>query len=458
MGGSRISRRKLRKMVEAASGAHVATPMGRTRCDALSRVKVLVIGAGIAGLGAAKSLTNQGANVTVLEANSRIGGRIVTDWSMGAPFEIGAGWIHGPESANPIRALADAVNAQFLVTNDESLALYNETGNKLDQKRVHKTERCWEKVHAYIESTYEWGDKRNLVQAIDDYNKRYLKDPAIVWAFSAFTEFNKGGPIEDLSAPLFDWDKEFETTDVILTTGYDKMLTPLADGLEISLSHTVENVTYGKSKGVTVTTNKGQFIADYCICTVPLGVLKENSISFNPPLPKSYIKSIDRLGFGSVTKIALKFDTAFWDTETQYFGIITQPKGRWNYWMNYRTFSDENILLGFSFGTYAMIADQMTEQQMTADAMDALRQVWKDKVREPVEVLTTHWSKDPLALGTYTYPRPKNRPGDFDDLSNSVKGRLFLAGEHTIFDYAGTTHGAFMTGLRAAELVIDQVT
>lgn len=458
MSGSKISRRKFAKMVVASTGALVATAKGKARAESLSNVKVIVVGAGIAGLGAAKSLANQGAQVTVLEGRDKIGGRIATDWSMGAPFEVGAGWIHGPEKDNPIRGLSDAVKAEYYLTDDESLAVYDQVGKELDDGRLQKIERAWEKVHEHIEDEYDWGDKRNLVQAIDSYNSNYLKDPGIVWAFSAFTEFNKGGPIEDLSAHLFDWDKEFDTEDVILTTGYDEIVKPLAEGLEINLGHMVTNIAYRKSSGVAVTTDQGTFDADYCICTVPLGVLKKKQVTFEPPLPKSYQKSIDRLGFGSVTKIALKFAEPFWDTGTQYFGVITEPKGRWNYWLNYRTFSDENILLGLSFGTYALIADRMTKQQMTADAMDALRQVWKGNVSEPTEVLTTHWSEDPFALGAYTYPRPKNDRDDFDDLADGIKDRLFLAGEHTIFNYAGTTHGAYMSGLRAAEHVIDEAT
>lgn len=458
MNGLKISRRKFAKMVLASTGALAATTIGKARAQSLSKVRVVVIGAGISGLGAAKSLANQGAEVIVLEGKPAIGGRLLTDWSMGAPFEVGAGWIHGPEQKNPTRKLADAVNANYVVTEDDNLTIFNAEGYEFEDEQYDEVFDAWEDVIDHIDNTYEENDPRSLLKAIRDYDSDYLEDPNIAWAFSAFTEFSKGGPIEDLSAPLFNWDKAFDTPDVVVTTGYDELLKPLADGLDIRVSHSVEAVHYDEDSGVRVMSDKGVIEADYCICTVPLGVLKSNAIAFDPPLPGSYRESIEDLGFGSVTKIALKFDKPFWDIETQYFGIVTDPKGRWNYWLNYRTFSDENILLGLSVGAYAPIADQMSREEMTADALDVLRTVWEADVTAPTQVLTTHWSTDPYSLGAYTYPRPKNRRDDFDDLADDIKGRLFLAGEHTIFDYAGTTHGAYMSGLRAAENVIDEAT
>ena len=92
-------------------------------------------------------------------------------------------------------------------------------------------------------------------------------------------------------------------------------------------------------------------------------MLKNKKIKFSPSLPEKYQKKIDRLGFGSVTKIAFKFDSAFWNPEVQYFGIATEPKGRWNLWLNYKTFCQENILLGLSVGAYAQIADRMSDSE-----------------------------------------------------------------------------------------------
>ncbi|WP_417625380.1 flavin monoamine oxidase family protein [Paremcibacter congregatus] len=452
-----INRRRFIKSLLMASGViAVSSRIGVTGAHALENISVIVVGAGIAGLGAANMLRQHGAKVTVLEAKPHIGGRLLTDWSMGAPFEVGAGWIHGPSSDNPTKKLADAVGAKYVVTDDENATYFDLEGYEYDDEEVERIVDAWEGVLDHIDNNYEVNDQRSLVQAIKDYRPAYLSDPAIMWIFSAYTEFSKGGAIEKLSAPLFNWDSAFDGDDVVVTTGYDEILKPLADGIDVKLSHNVTSINYQVDDHVVVQTDKGAFEADYCICAVPLGVLKANKIKFQPDLPGSYKTSIEKLGFGSVTKLALKFDEPFWDIETQYFGITTEPKGRWNYWLNYRTFSDENILLGLSVGDYALEADRMSDQEMVDDALMVLRNVWEDDVGEPIEVLTTHWATDPFTLGAYSFPRPGTTKSDFDDLGEPIENRLILAGEHTIFDYAGTTHGAYMTGLRAAEFIIDE--
>jgi monoamine oxidase len=452
-----INRRRFIKSVLMTSGTvALASKFGISKARALENVSVVVVGAGIAGLGAADMLRKNGASVTVLEAKDHTGGRLLTDWSMGAPFEVGAGWIHGPSSDNPTKQLADAVNAQYVVTDDENAVFFDPDGNEYDEEEVERIVDAWEGVLEHIDNTYEVNDPRSLLQAIKDYRPAYLDDPGIMWAFSAFTEFSKGGAIEKLSAPLFNWDEAFDGADVVVTSGYDEILKPLTEDLDIRLSHVVSAIEYSNDGGVSVLTDKGAFEADYCICSVPLGVLKASDILFTPELPTDYRSSIGKLGFGSVTKLALKFEEPFWDIETQYFGIATMPKGRWNYWLNYRTFSDENILLGLCVGDYALIADRMTDEEMVQDALSVLRTVWQDDVKEPAEVLATHWATDPFTLGAYAFPQPGNSKSDFDGLGDPIGDRLILAGEHTIFDYAGTTHGAYMSGLRAAEYILDE--
>lgn len=420
------------------------------KAGALDGIKVTVVGAGCSGLVAARALADSGAQVTVVEAKPQIGGRLLTDWSMGAPFEVGAGWIHGPEKENPTRQLADAVAAQYFVTDDDSLTVFDPRGNELSEAELAKLNKQWASALVKIDNNLETSDSRSLQKVLA--NK--LKDQGLEWAMSAYTEFSLGGPLDDLSAVLFDEGNAFETEDVIVTTGYDQLLKPLAKGLSIKLSTVVTDIEYS-AQGAKIQTNQGDIHCDYVICSAPLGTLKAEKIKFNPELPQNYRENIKKIGFGSVTKIALKFDQAFWDPDTQYFGMMTSPKGRWNYWINYKTFSNENILLGLSVGDYAKVADSMSDTQIQADALQVLENVWGKEVSLPTQMLRTQWSKDTFSLGAYAYPTPGQKPHQFDDLSEPVADRLLLCGEHTIFDYMGTTHGACLSGLRAAEYVLE---
>ena len=425
----------------------------------LKGIDVLIVGGGISGLAAANSLQARGAKVTLLEAKNRIGGRLYTDNFLDAPFEVGAGWIHGPSNRNPIKNLANKIKAETFVTDDNNYVLFDKKGEQVSDRNFQKTDKKWETILSYLDDRIELGDTRSLAEAINEEFPEALGDPLLNWAFSAYTEFDKGGPIERLSAYYHDEDDLFEGKDVILPDGYDKILEPLSKNLDIRLNHCVTEISYG-GDGVTVSTKEKDFIADYAVCSVPLGVLKNKKIKFSPSLPKRYQKKIDRLGFGSVAKIAFKFDRAFWNPEVQYFGIATEPKGKWNLWLNYRTFSEENILLGLSVGAYAQISDRMSDAEKVEDALSVLRTVWGADVPQPQKMISTNWSEDKYTFGAYSFPDKFSIPSDFDGLSEGISGdhykTLFFCGEHTTFDYAGTLHGAFLTGIWTAEAIFEE--
>jgi len=422
-------------------------------------ISVIIVGGGISGLAAANSLQARGAKVIILEAKNRIGGRLYTDNVLGAPFEVGAGWIHGPSNRNPIKKLANKIKSKTFVTDDNNYVLFDKKGKQVSDRNFQKTHEKWESILSYLDERIEIGDTRSLAEAINEEFPEALGDPLLNWAFSAYTEFDKGGPIEKLSAYYHDEDDLFEGKDVILPHGYDKILEPLSNNLDIRLNHNVTEISYG-GDGVTVSTKERDFFADYAVCSVPLGVLKNKKIKFSPSLPEKYQKKIDRLGFGSVTKIAFKFDSAFWNPEVQYFGIATEPKGRWNLWLNYKTFCQENILLGLSVGAYAQIADRMSDSEKYEDALSVLRTVWGAEVPRPLKMISTNWSGDKHTFGAYSFPTKLCEPSDFDGLSEGISGdhykSLFFCGEHTTFDYAGTLHGAFLTGISTAAAIFEE--
>ncbi len=279
-----------------------------------------------------------------------------------------------------------------------------------------------------------------------------LADPWGRWILASVTEFDIGASIDKISARNAYADLVFPKDDVILPEGYDQILAPLAEGLDIRLNRPVKRVEFDEDEdGVYV---DGEW-ADYVVCAVPLGVLKAGEIRFEPALPARMREAVENIGLGSVTKIALKFETAFWDEDTQYFGLQTAPVGRWGYWVNYTPFVDENILLGLSFGDYAFQADGLSDADITRDAMEVLRNVWGTDIPQPTAMLRTKWSQDPLFHGAYSYPKTGTQIADFEAFEDPVLDRLFWAGEHTLFDYHGTTHGALLSGRRAAHILVE---
>ena len=417
----------------------------------LAGKNVIVIGAGISGLAAASTLKQQGANVIILEAKNYIGGRIKTNRSLGSPFEYGAGWIHGPSKENPIRNLADRSKSSLFVTDDDSCELLNLSGNDINEKVWDEIEEIWEEI---IYDEIDSDTEGSILDAINEYDSNIWSDPNIRWVFSAWTEFDYGGPVHEISAGLIKEMSGFPTADVIFKDGYDKIINLLAKNLQIQTNSIVKSVNYSSINNITVSTTSKNYECDYVICSVPLGVLKFNSIEFNPALPEYKQDSIENVGFGTVTKLALKFTDQFWDSDVQYYYTVAKETGRWPVWMNYRTFSKEKILMGLCMGDYAKKADLMSTEELIEDGLKVLKNVWEDDVGEVQNVLRTSWLNDPFTKGAYSFPRVDNSEEDFENLAEPIDNKLFFCGEHTDLEYLATTHGALFTGIRAAKEVI----
>ncbi len=427
----------------------LAATLAPQAARAVSDPDVLVVGAGIAGLAAARALADAGRSVVVLEASGRIGGRIHTDRSLGLPVELGAGWIHGPDG-NPISDLASRADLQTFLTDDNSLEVYRSNGTAVRDADVVAGEARLARLAAAIDDGVD--NDIAMSQAIRRFGNGELEDPLMRWMLSAYLEFLTGGPVQDISASFWDEDDAFVGADVILPDGYDRILPGLARGLDIRFGEMVQSIAYSPA-GVSVITENGTIQAKHLVCTLPLGVLKAGRIAFDPPLPSEYQRSIQALGMGQVTKLALRFHTPFWPQDVQYFGVVTEQMGRWPYFMNTMTYGDAPILMGVSLGSYAPLADAMSEDDATADMMDVLRGVFSNTIPEPTGVLKTAWSDDPLVLGAYSFAKLSATPDDFNRFAEPI-GPLHFAGEHTSFDYHGNVHGAYLSGLRAAQAIL----
>ncbi|WP_349360928.1 FAD-dependent oxidoreductase [Stappia sp.] len=417
-------------------------------------VDVVVIGAGLAGLAAARRLVDLGYEVIVLEARARIGGRIHTDRSLGAPFEDGAGWIHGPDG-NPLSALARKAGTRPFVTDDDSFAVHDLTGRAVPRAAVFagqdRLARLAERIDATVDADL------SLAEAIDRLDPQARADPLLAWMLSAYTEFDTGGPLDRLSASWFDEDAAFPGRDVILLDGFDRIPALLARDLDIRLSHEVTAVAYEDGDGARVHAGGKTFDAAFVVCTAPLGVLQASAIRFDPPLPHERTAALARLGMGNVTKIGLRFERAHWPEDVQYFGQMSAQMSRWPYFLNYRTFSPVNALLGVSVGAAAAEIERLDDSAIVDDAMAAVRRMFGPKVPDPVAHRITRWSRDPFARGAYSFAAVGAQPHDFNTLAEPIEKTLLLAGEHTTFRHHGTAHGAYLSGLEAARIIDDEL-
>ncbi len=453
------SRRKfLRNIALVASAAALPKISFAKNKKVNTDSKVVVIGAGFAGLAAARKLHDSGVDVIVLEGRDRIGGRIWSDRSLGYPVDLGASWIHGPAQDNPIKVLSDDAGASTFETDDESLIVYDENGNEIDDATLDTYYDDYNTLLEEIEN-YASGlqDDETVKTAIENIEPSWLSDLIMIYQLTSYMEFDSGGDITELSAKYWQNDKKFPGKDVLFPNGYDELINHLAEGLDIRTGQIAEEIDYS-GETIYVSTDQGEFEADFVVVTLPLGVLKNESVTFTPELPASKTDLMNQVKTGYINKVFLSFDEAFWDEDMQYIGITTEEKGKYPYFLNAKKFVPVNGLMTFGFGLYGLTIEQKSDEEVKNDVLDVLRKVYGNDVTEPAGIVISRWSSDPFAYGSYSFANVESSPDFFDDWQNPVESKLFFAGEHTTNDYRGTAHGAYITGENAANAILDIVT
>ncbi len=412
---------------------------------------VVVIGGGISGLAAAKKLKEKGFTVIVLEAQEKVGGRMRTNRSLGIAFDDGASWIHGP-NGNPITSLATQSGATTFLTSDDSVQVFDTNGTVYADSILTDAEN---QFNAALNAVSNAGTQTQSFQTV--FNSLYsTKTNDRLWTYmlSAFLEFNTGGDISKLSSKFFDDDQEFKGEDVIITNGYDTITDFLAQNLDVRLNTSVTAINYSNEK-VSITANATNIEADYVIVSVPLGVLKKNTIAFTPALPTSKTNAIANTNMGNVNKFLLIWNTPFWDTTLQYIGYTPVTKGKFNYFLNIKNFTPSNGLVTFALGDYATATESMTDNEIINEIMLNLKGIYGNNIPNPSSFLRTKWGQNSNAYGAYSYPTNGSTSADFDTLATEINNKVFFAGEHTERDYRGTVHGAYLSGIREADKIIS---
>lgn len=412
---------------------------------------VVIIGAGIAGLAAAKKLKEKGFNVIVLEAQSKVGGRLRTDYSLGVAFDEGASWIHGP-NGNPITNLASQSGANTFLTDDDSVEVFDINGVAYSDSILTNAETDYENA---IDAVINAGNQNQSFETV--FNSLYpAQANNRLWKYmlSANTEFDYGGDISELSSKFFEDDEVFPGEDVIITNGYDKVANFLATSLDVRLNSKVTKINYSADKSI-ISYNGQSIEADFVIVAVPLGVLKNNSIEFVPNLTTVKTAALNRLKMGNVNKFLLTWDNTFWDNSLQYIGYTPETKGKFNYFLNVNKFNPTaNALMTFAFGNYATTTESMSDSNIIAEIMAHLKVIYGNAIPNPTHMLRTKWKQNENSFGSYSYATNGSTSADFDEMENEINDKLFFAGEHTNRDYRGTVHGAYLSGIREADKII----
>lgn len=431
----------------------------------MSTFDTIVIGAGMSGLTSARMLVDAGQRVVVLEGRDRIGGRMHTDRNAGFPVDLGASWIHGIEGS-PLWDLVHALRIPAIEYTVGSFQVggrpienFDGDGSAMDAAAtaqwiadVDTADRLLvEEIAAsspgdtYLDVTERALDRSGIEpERIDDIRE----------FFRHRVEEQCGAWIGDLDAHGLDEDA-IDGDEVIFPRGYDELPRRIGAELDIRLGTTVTRVVRS-SDGVVVHAGDTEYEADRVIVTVPLGILKSDTIVFEPALPDAVAGPISRLGMGVFNKVFVQFSERFWDEESYVLRALGEAGEHWHSWYDVSAVSGIPTLLTFAAGPFGRRMQELPDEDIVADAVSALRLLYPDAVGDPIAHWITRWGHDEFSKGSYSHLAVGSTHHDHDALAGPVDGLLHFAGEATWGDEPATVGAAFYSGRRAAERILDR--
>lgn len=413
-------------------------------------MRVIVIGAGVAGLTCAMRLRAAGVDVTVLEARDRIGGRTWTVDLAGAIVDLGGSWIHGPYG-NP---LADFCRAEGLGWRNDGawgarMQVHREDGSLVSQAAAtavvaSRTDfdpgeavaalggelTLAEAVEWYVADRHLGGETAELVRFHLDWLEGGLNigaDPsAISAAGAAFYRLHGGG-------------------NVALTGGYRTLVDRLAERLDIRLETPVVAIEEMPDR-VVVSTTSGSERTDMVVVTVPLGVV--TSILFEPALPAPVRRALDRLRLATVEKVVLRYDERWWPEDVARLTYVSGRR-RFPAWADITDHPGAPALVTFVNPALTSLPDDADGRiEVAVETLHTML----GPGPEPVAGIATDWRNDPYARGSYSYVPTGAGVEDMRAFTR-LEGRVRFAGEHTVAEYFGTVHGAFVSGETVAATI-----
>jgi monoamine oxidase len=418
-------------------------------------VDTIVIGAGAAGIAAARTLKEVRKSVLVLEARDRIGGRTWTDETFADfPVELGAEFIHGGKVITH-KFVKEAGLSEIPV--DRFGKLRWSFGDK-----AKSVTELPETLRTAIEKL--WQDYAEIV------NTDFTKDVSLAEYLKARGHTSESLLIADVllaqtcvanlhALSCQDLKRDMQNGDTHdaesrIHEGYKALFAFLSQGLEIKLSSPVQKIEQSKA-GVTVTANGQSFEAETCVITLPITMLQSGLVQFSPALSFEKQRAIHALRMEAGTKLLYKFTEPFWDEDLTYMLHDDLP-ARW--WTPGHGRADSSLIACYTTSSRARVLDALSEAGALTIGLKQLSKLlgvsFEKLEQNLVRSKRVAWAHDPYALGAYAHVPPGATEARVDLAKR--EGRLFFAGEATAYHSTPqTVHGAFDSGLRAAIEILE---
>lgn len=404
-----------------------------------SEVDVAIIGAGAAGLGAARAFDNSGLSIVVLEARDRVGGRGHTIMAApGIPFDVGCGWLHSADH-NSFVEIARQLNFE-----------------------IDSTRPPWREQS--FDSIFPPKERADFNRALDAFYDRldeaastgrdcaastYL-EPGNRWnpMIDALSTYINGCELDQVS--IIDT-AAYEDTEINwrVREGYGALIAAYGAPCPFALNADVRLIDHS-GKRVRIETSRGTLSAPRVIVTVPTNLLADEAVRFHPSLPAK-VDAARGLPLGLADKVMLSLDQP--EALPKDGNLRAAPMRTAMGSFHLRPFG-EACIEGFFGGRFARQLEDAGDGALAAQAIDEIVGLLGSDFRRRLKPLAeSRWAHDTFARGSYSHALP-GHAGDRAVLAAPVDGRLFFAGEATSPEFFSTAHGARDSGERAAREVL----
>lgn len=401
---------------------------------------IAILGAGTAGLAAARAAVDAGLRVAVLEAGNRIGGRAFTESrSLGVPFDHGCRWFHSAD-LNPLVDIARRLGFDPVPETRRRFIFLDDDG-----RTRWSTEADLEAWRAYSEDSFARIEAEG--RAGRDVAASAVIDMGSPWTplFDAWTAMVTAVNLDAVST--VDHARYVETErNWILPDGYGAVIAAFGAGLPVTLDAPVTRVAWG-GPGVTLDTPRGSARAAVAIVTASPPALAA-TIRFEPPLPDWKRRAIDAVPLGAANKIAFRMRRDVFGRPDGAFSVFSSASAdAINFYI--RPFGAP-VAVGYVGGRMSDEMEEAGADAARAHALDCLKSLFGNGMAQEVSAsCVTAWRRDPYIGGAYSAALP-GQAARRADLGRPVGDRLFFAGEATHLEFYSTAHGAYLSGIAAA--------
>jgi monoamine oxidase len=409
-----------------------------------SEVDVAVIGAGAAGIAAGRRFIKAGVSVLLLEARERAGGRTWTVEKNGYPLDLGGEWLHSADR-NVLAPLAEELGFTLYHRRPDWTTRLRNSGATLDEEREWIADR----------EAHYWAIHRAAREPEDRPAASVLR-PGGRWnaLFDATSTWGNAVELEKLSVKDND---RYQDSGVNwrVQRGYGTLLAALAEPLPIAFGVAAARVDH-RGRDIVIDTARGRVAATRVVVAVPTSILSSEALAFDPVLPAK-LDAANGLPLGLADKLFFHFTGRMDDLDPAGDIFLVGSTTRCST-MSYqaRPFG-RPIIQCFFGGEFAAGMEREGLEAMAAFATDELAALRGNDIRKELAPLAaSFWRRDDFARGSYSYAKP----GHADDraaLAAPVDGRIFFAGEACSLNFFSTVHGAYETGIAAAEAALKSL-